>query len=930
MMTDNRKKRLIIVLGMHRSGTSAITRGLQVMGVELGDNLMPAVENVNAKGFWEDLDIYALNNELLSLLGSDWHHLTAIGLKDVEALRKSGYFAKAVDLLCQKVEKKNVFGFKDPRVAKLLPFWKEVFIQCQFDTSYVLVVRHPLSVAKSLAKRDGFDVEKSYFLWLGHIIESLTSSAGMQRVLVDYDKLMLSPEFEINRIAKGLDLEINPVELDSYITQFLDETLRHTAYDLNDLSLDDACPLLIREIYTELLNATSDKILLDDPILKDKIEQWTNEWQRLKPILTLADRLSSLNPLGKQIASLKQALVEHDGQIASLLEQALVERDGQIASLEQALVKHDGQIVSLLEQALVERDGQIASFEQALVERDGQIASFEQALIERDGQIASFEQALIERDGQIASLEQALIERDGQIASLEQATKEINNDVAKLQQEITDILASTSWRISRPIRMAKTALIAVKPNSERWALFTHSAWFNRLLPRAYRNLPVSSHIKVPPQQIYPRPPATTLNLDPNREALPAVAISEDQFNHANPCILVIDLRIPTPDQDSGSVRMFAILQLFKELKFCVTFISDSDAHLPDYKEALQRQGIHVLQGYDAARSHLAATGGKYHFAFLSRPEVAFRYLPYVRAYALYCKVIYDTVDLHWVRFEREMQVSGNQALRDVIAKSKRVELFNLTCADLTMAITHEEKEQLLIEQPDAEVAILPNIHALCPPRTPFSQRSGLLFIGGFWHQPNVDAVMYFVAEILPRISEIVPDLVFYVIGSNMPDSIASLQSPNVQSLGFVPDVTPYFESCRIFVAPLRYGAGMKGKVGQSMSHGLPVVTSTIGAEGMGLAHEEHLLIADQPQDFADAVARLYQDELLWRKLSKSALSYLEENYSYAAARKRLSHILKGFKEELTTDNTEPNVENETSISSENVSTDSKQLQKVSV
>src|SRR4029077_19950349 len=118
-----------------------------------------------------------------------------------EALRKKGYFLSAVELLLQKVGDGPTFGFKDPRVAKLLPFWKEVFGHCQLDASYVLALRHPLSVAKSLAKRDGFDAEKSYLLWLEHVIPSLSGSARDKRVLIDYDRLMQSPDRELKRIA---------------------------------------------------------------------------------------------------------------------------------------------------------------------------------------------------------------------------------------------------------------------------------------------------------------------------------------------------------------------------------------------------------------------------------------------------------------------------------------------------------------------------------------------------------------------------------------------------------------------------------------------------------------------------------------------------------------------------------------------------------
>lgn len=498
------------------------------------------------------------------------------------------------------------------------------------------------------------------------------------------------------------------------------------------------------------------------------------------------------------------------------------------------------------------------------------------------------------RDEQLANLSQLIAKRDGQIA--------------ELQQEITEIYESTSWRLARSIREIKSALMPLSKNFKlgRLAGFTHSLWFNKLLRQTYKGLPLPWHIKQRLKDIYLcRPGAWEVNhkevfqLDTNRDALSLVAESAKQFNPTDPWVLVIDVRIPTPDQDSGSVRMSAILRLLVEMGFRITFVSDSEKHLPHYRKALEKQGIDILYGSGAAHRHLAAVGGKYHFVLLSRPETAFQYLPYVRAYALYSEVIYDTVDLHWVRFEREMLISGDRALLDAVASFRRIELFNCACADLVLAITDDEKDHLLAEQPNATVAVLPNIHEIFSPKKSFAQRRGLLFVGSFWHKPNEDAVIFFAKNIFPRIREKIPSVIFYIIGSNMPSSVGSLRSANVEPLGFVADVASYFESCRIFVAPLRFGTGMKGKVGQSMSHGLPVVSTQVGAGGMGLRHEKHLLITDDPDDFADLVVRLYNDETLWHRLSAAALTHLDTNYSPAAALKRMTKIFTKTQNEST-------------------------------
>lgn len=403
-----KKSKLIVVLGMHRSGTSVITRGLQVLGVNLGSRLLPP-KGDNQKGFWEDSDINAINIEMLNAMGSDWHHLAAIETEDVEVLRRQGYFLRAVKMLHEKVADAPTFAFKDPRVAKLMPFWQEVFSHCQFDVSTVVALRHPLSVARSLAARNGFDAEKSYLLWLGHVITSLPHCVGNKRVLVDYDRLMQSPDDELTRVAKCIDLKIDPSELQSYKTEFLDQGLRHTVYDLNDLLSDEQCPPIVCEIYTALLDVASDKARLEDVALQNNIMRWSEEYERLRSPLLLVDRLFIQKS-------------ERDGHL-SVLNQTLAERDEQINILNQAVAAREGQILSL-NQALAGRDEQINILNQAVAAREGQISSLNQAVLERDGRIAGLNRAIPEiRAGRSSRLGALLQSIAHQVYRVDAATR---------------------------------------------------------------------------------------------------------------------------------------------------------------------------------------------------------------------------------------------------------------------------------------------------------------------------------------------------------------------------------------------------------------------------------------------------------------------------------------------------------------------------
>ncbi|WP_211306517.1 hypothetical protein, partial [Extensimonas vulgaris] len=352
---------LVIVLGMHRSGTSAITRGLQALGANLGDTLMPPVPGNNDKGFWEDIDINALNIEMLKTVGGDWFSLTPVGMPDIELLRSRGFLLRATELLREKMNASAVFAFKDPRVAKLLPFWNQAAEHLRVNAGYVLALRNPLSVAKSLAKRDHLFAEHSYLLWLGHVLESLRGSEGKPRVMVDYDRLMQNPDVELGRVACALHLEMDAAEFEDYKTNFLDHQLQHTVYQPEDLWLDNSCPPIVREIYARLLDVASDRTSIDDPVLGSEIRKWLQEFERFSAGLKLADKQL------ERLTSQHQALAEREGQISSL-NQAIHERDAQRGSLQQTLAEREGQLAGL-QQAVAQKDAQIEGQAQALAER---------------------------------------------------------------------------------------------------------------------------------------------------------------------------------------------------------------------------------------------------------------------------------------------------------------------------------------------------------------------------------------------------------------------------------------------------------------------------------------------------------------------------------------------------------------------------------
>jgi len=225
-------------------------------------------------------------------------------------------------------------------------------------------------------------------------------------------------------------------------------------------------------------------------------------------------------------------------------------------------------------------------------------------------------------------------------------------------------------------------------------------------------------------------------------------------------------------------------------------------------------------------------------------------------------------------------------------RSKKWELAAVEAADCTWVVSPTEKAILEQACPEARVHILSVIQRAYGSARPFSEREGILFIGSFPHHPNVDAIQYFVDDIYPLLKEEIGGEKIFIIGPEPPDWLQDQATEDLNVMGYVPDIGPYFDRCKLSIAPLRYGAGVNGKVILSMSYGLPVVASSLAAEGIPLVRGEDILVADNPVDFCRAITDLYHNERLWRHLSQNGLRVIEQHYSVETSRSRLVSTLE--------------------------------------
>jgi glycosyltransferase involved in cell wall biosynthesis len=222
--------------------------------------------------------------------------------------------------------------------------------------------------------------------------------------------------------------------------------------------------------------------------------------------------------------------------------------------------------------------------------------------------------------------------------------------------------------------------------------------------------------------------------------------------------------------------------------------------------------------------------------------------------------------------------------------AKRDELAAVRQADCTLVVSPVEQAILEEECPGIPVHVVSNIHTVYGSRQPFSERSGIIFVGSFPHHPNVDGMAYFYEAIYPLLRAKLPDVKITIIGSDPPAWLKQAGTDHLIVTDYVPDIAPYFNQCRLSIAPLRYGAGVKGKVLLSMGYGVPVVASSIAAEGIPVVDGRDMLIADTPDRFGEAIVELYTNKALWDQMSANGLAIIDQYFSFTAARQALMNL----------------------------------------
>jgi GT2 family glycosyltransferase/glycosyltransferase involved in cell wall biosynthesis len=360
--------------------------------------------------------------------------------------------------------------------------------------------------------------------------------------------------------------------------------------------------------------------------------------------------------------------------------------------------------------------------------------------------------------------------------------------------------------------------------------------------------------------------------------------------------------LPTYDRDYGSQRTFDILRVLAK-DHTLTYVSLDHIDRPKYRQALEQMGIEVVLRKPGVNlnNRMIVEGPFIDAVILMRPDVAHRFYFPVKEFCPNAKIFYDTVDIQHVSLARQLvhakKASEKAELEAKIAYYKAIETEYAKRADRVWAITPADQKQLRALVPKKPIDIVSVAHEISAVIPEFKKRTNIFFVGSFFHPPNVGAMEYFIGKVLPLVQKTIPDVVLNIVGQAVPDTLKKMATKNIVFHGPVSAeaLESFYRESKVFVSPHLYGSGLKGKIIMSMAHGLPVVVTSIGAEGIPSENGENLMIADDAESFAREVMRLYTDETLWQKISNGGRRLVREQYSSENLAKQINQSLEnGF------------------------------------
>ncbi len=817
---------------MHRSGTSAIAGHLDTLGINGGKSLMNAAYD-NPGGFYENTIINDINKEILDYNNTHWSDVNAVSLN-----WNSSHIAKAKKAIQDQYGSASDVYLKDPQLSLLLQFWIDVFNSLSYRICHVFVIRHPSEIVSSLARRNNFSEEKSKVLIQKYWVSALSLLIEDSFVILDYSEVLSNPKLILKKLTETFGW-VPAADL-------INASNINVGFQ-NNLAQDSDAPNpdnYLYRLYNQIKN------------LSDIEENSTSDLRKLL----------SEDPKGDLGVINKKALSE--------LEFAKVfynTGDG-YNEREAAIVQHDGHRLAYEFQYPKEH---IVSIRLIPIHRAVLLSISKLDLIYNGGLV---DYKFTCNGESTNDKKYSFVDR---VPAFDIAfDKPVSIDELKVEINFYDVPDSYNTKNeSATIVKSKTALFVqslILFVSQPFALLKHINGQNiRTLRSAlrrenpqtiYRNIKklISSGSADQPARIEERHIINTTN------------ISTNEFSNSN-IIIYICGEVPEYDKSSGAQRADKILSIISES--ARLFVFYNKVSHPKYIEYFTQKGIELYPIDTIKRRYKQIANNVISVIF----NKYYTYQDYnsILKYFPRSKIVIDAEDVAWVREERSQKYT-DLTTRD-IARNKDQEIEAYKAADLLWCVTQEDTDQIKTVLAQADIKIVSNIHQNTVSEFRQCESNSILFFANYIHEPNVTALAELVDVIFPIVIRNIPTATLLIAGSAI-EKVEHLipKDHGINVIGYVEheDIPELYDSAALVIAPLKFGSGIKGKITESISYKIPVITNAIGNEGINLVDKLSGFVTEDSKLMAQYAIDIFSKKYDLKLIAENAYKKMEALTSY--------------------------------------------------
>jgi GT2 family glycosyltransferase len=818
-----KQKLCIVILGMHRSGTSVVAGAINLLEVDFGKTLMlPSFDN--PKGFFENEPIVRLNDKILSLLNRKWDSLPELpdGWYDLPKLK--GLYSEGHAIIASEFSSAALFAIKDPRLSLLWPFWAKIFTDLAIECKFIINIRDPFATARSLGKRNHFTFLKSHLLIQFHQLSAEKNTRNTQRSFLDYDSFIQEPIDELARIIKVLDIDLSisdksKVAILNHIIP-AHSPVKDIVYDHSDQKIISSG----METYT-ILHRADTKI---SEIDRDRLDQL---WERYHLSLQEYPQVIKEDPLFAQLFVKTQSGLDKGRNLSRSIEgdHLIWEIDFEFTKekIQELCIVPMNRIVNFrIDDLTIDSNQMDYSYEirSNAIREKGNIFQFD---MDQPRIFIVFKSPILLNSFKIKGTFLS-IQNESDEVTIKSLSPNRNSGPLWLQAIITATLNPATLLKNINKEKIRTLRSALKRENPRQIIRN----FIKLLRRQKSQEELESN----------------LGIDRRKKSNFSPVGHMDLRSYCK--IIYVVPSIPEFDTSSGGRRASRIIELMSSFAEIIIF-SSYKTNLK-YQEYFLAKGIEVIDNFNFGKLKS------------EHPKV------YVVIYAWYytwydaqklrdiyptAQHIIDSVDIHWVREERSVGLQLDLTA-DRVLKNKIRELQAYKEADSIWVVSDPDRQALLSELPDQVVDLISNVHEPKVRSYRDSGNNNILFLGSYTHRPNVSAVIWIAHHIFPLVKARVPDAQLIIAGAHAPDEVEELGSLiGISYLGYIEeeDLEALYKNTFLCLSPLLSGAGIKGKICEAISYAVPVVTNTIGNEGIGLVHETSGLIAENAEGLANLI-----------------------------------------------------------------------------